>query len=112
MSTVKIKADDTAIEFTNPAGEPLEIDGVTVNLTGASIKFLLRMLDAPYTQYSLTAAIDGTATDGNVTYTLGTGFPTTPGQYRQEWQVTFADSTILTFPSSGYNVLEIVNDLN
>ena len=68
MSSVKIKSGDTAIEFTNPTGEPLAIDGVTLDLTGATILFLLKLTEAPYTAYSLTAAADGNPTAGNVVY--------------------------------------------
>ena len=127
MSTVKIKADDTAITFTNPryraagtlsasdpgqAAEPLAVNGVTLNLTGATILFLMKLIASPYTAYSLAASIDGTATAGNVTYTSASGFPTVVGQYKQEWQVTQSGGTILTFPSGGYNIVHILDDLN
>ena len=112
MSSVKIKSGDTAIEFTNPTGEPLAIDGVTLDLTGATILFLLKLTEPPYTAYSLTAAADGTPTGGNVVYAVGTGFPTAVGQYKQNWEVTLADSTIATFPSGGYNLVQILDDLN
>lgn len=111
MSTVKIKADDTAITFTNGT-TALAVDGTTLDLTGATILFLLKLIDSPYTAYSLTAAIRGTATAGNVTYTRASGFPTVAGQYKQEWQVTQSGGTILTFPSGGYNIVNILDDLN
>jgi len=109
MARVKIKSGDTAIEFT----DTLTKDSVAVDLTGISaVVFLLELADAPYTRVSLTAAVDGDATLGNVKYTVGTGFPTTVGEYRQEWQVTMSDATILTFPSNSYNVVQILSDLN
>lgn len=107
MNAVKIKSNDTAIQFT---GE-LKIDGVTADLTGASVRFLLKLKKSPYTAYSLTATIEN-ASEGSVSYTPATGFPTTVGEYRQEWQVTFADSSILTFPSDSYNTVTILDDLN
>ena len=112
MSNVKIKSGDTAIEFTNPTGEPLAIDGVTLDLTGATILFLLKLTEPPYTAYSLTAAADGTPTAGNVVYQVGTGFPTIQGQYKQNWEVTLADGKIATFPNGGYNLVQILDDLN
>ena len=127
MSTVTITADDTGYRFKNPRyrapgtlsasdpgqeHEPLAVDGVTLDLTGASILFLMKLIDSPYTAYSLAAAIDGTATNGDVIYTLGVGFPTTAGRYKQEWQVTQSGGTIITFPSKGYNIVNIQEDLN
>lgn len=109
MTKVSIKQSDTAIEFT----ANLTKNSVVVNLTGVtSVLFLLTLMDSPYTAYSLTAAVDGTATAGNVIYTVGAGFPTVVGLYRQEWQITLSGGTILTFPSSSYNVVEIEADLN
>jgi hypothetical protein len=109
MTTVKMKSGDTAIEFTSS----LETDGVAVNLTGASVLFLLKLSETPFTAYSLAASIVGTATDGNVkSLSSESGFPTTVGKYKQEWQVTFSGGAILTFPSDDYNYLVIQDDLN
>lgn len=112
MTKATTKAKDTGQQFTNPAGQPLTKDGVIVDLTGATILFLLRLKSSPYTKYSLLAAIDGTATAGNVKYVIGSGYPTTPGSYDQEWEVTLSSGKILTFPNEGYNTLEIEEDLN
>ncbi len=109
MTKVSIKQSDTAIEFTGT----LTKNGVVTNLTGVtSVLFLLTLMDSPYTAYSLTGSIVGAESDGNVSYTVGTGFPTVLGLYRQEWQVTFSGGTILTYPSGTYNVVEILADLN
>jgi len=80
MTKVKIKSQDTAVEFT----DALTDNAVAVNLTGVtSVLFLLELLESPYTAYALTAAVDGTATLGNVIYTVGVGFPTVVGSYRR-----------------------------
>ena len=112
MTTVKLTANDDAVTFTNPTGEPLEVDGVTLDLTGASILFLMKKQNAPYTAYSFNAAIDGTATNGNVKYVMGTGFPTDRGMYKQQWQVTLSGGKKLTFPNGDFNYIEIEEDLN
>ena len=121
MTTAIIKANDTAYEFKNPrldtvlgtTHKPLMFNGVVLNLTGAlSVLFLLELVEAPYTKYSLVAAIDGDPTVGDVIYVRGTGFPITPGRYKQEWQVTQSDATVITLPTTGYNELEILPDLN
>ena len=105
MATVTIKANDTAIRFTSAITK----SGVAVDLTGASVLMLLKR---GATLYSLTAAIDGAATGGNVEYEPGTGFPTIAGTYQQEGEVTFSDATKLTFPSDAYNTVIITDDLN
>ena len=44
---------------------------------------------------------------GTVTVTLLTADLATPGGYQIEWQVTFADSTVITVPSPGTDSLKI-----
>jgi hypothetical protein len=106
MSKTSIKSGDTAIEFT----ATLTRNNVPVNLTSSSVKFLLRNR-ATGTAFSATATIV-VAAAGTVSYEPGVGFPTTAGNYSQEWEVTFPDTTVLTFPSAGYNTLVIEDDLN
>lgn len=104
MTTTTIKAYDTAITFTST----LETNGVAQNLTGATVQFILKR---SATVFSAAATIVS-ATAGTVRYSPGGGFPTTVGTYKQEWEVTFGDSTILTFPSSSYNEVVIIADLD
>lgn len=101
-----IKAGDTGIEFT----ATLKRGGDAVDLTSATIKFLLRNR-ATAAAFSAAATIVS-AESGTVRYVPGAGFPTTPGTYSQEWEVTFPDTSVLTFPSAGYNTLVIDDDLN
>lgn len=107
MATLKIKTGDTALQFT----DTLKVDGVATDLTGATVLFLLKLIDSPNTAYSLAATIV-TAASGTVKYVPGVGFPTAVGDYRQEWQVSYVEGTILTFPSDGYNIVKILDDLN
>jgi len=104
MTTARIKSGDTSVVFT----DTLLINDVAINLTGATVKFLLK--DSAVS-FSATATIV-LASAGTVSYTVGAGFPTTEGQYNQEWEVTQSDATILTFPNAGYNRLVIFDDLN
>ena len=43
---------------------------------------------------------------------LSPAWPTELGEYLQEWEVTFSDGGILTFPSGGHNTIKIIEDLN
>ena len=108
MSTVKIKSGDTAIEFTST----LQTNGTAVNLTGATVVMLLKLIESPFTAYSLTASVVSAAAGTVKSLGTASGFPTVAGSYRQEWQVTFGDTTILTFPSDDYNTVIIQEDLN
>jgi len=111
MTRISIKANDTAIVFS----DTLLLAGAAYNLTGCSVLFALR----PFVQstrfsgsgFSAAATIVDAAA-GTVSYSPTAGFPTAPGNYKQEWEVTRSDGAKLTFPSDGYNEIEMLEDLN
>jgi len=103
---MKIKSFDTAIVFS----DTLTIDGVAADLSSTTVLFILKAADD--TVFSAAATVDADPTTGAVTYVPSAGFPTTAGSYKQEWEVTFLDTTKLTFPSDGYNKVTIIEDLN
>ena len=103
---MKIKAYDTAITFT----DTLTVNGVASDLTDAAVLFILKASDG--TVFSDAASLASDPTTGGVSYQPGTGFPTAAGSYKQEWEVTYLDTTKLTFPSDGYNKVTIIEDLN
>jgi hypothetical protein len=104
-TNVSIKRNDTGVSFT----DTLTVNGAAVDLTGATVLFLMRLRDGK-TVFSQTATIVD-AGAGQVAYGPG-ALPTTPGLYEQEWQVTLAGGNILTFPSDGYNTVDVLDDLN
>ena len=108
MTTVKMKANDTGQIFNGT----LTIEGSAVNLSGASVLMLLKLVESPYTAYSLSATVVSAA--GGTVRCLASvsGFPTVAGTYKQEWEVTFSDTTKLSFPSNGYNFIQMLDDLN
>jgi hypothetical protein len=107
-TAVKIKSNDTGQIF----NATLKINGTVANLAGATVLFLLKLSESPFTAYSLSASVV-TAADGTVRCLASvSGFPTVAGTYKQEWEVTFSDATKLTFPSSGYNFIQMLDDLN
>jgi len=101
-----IKAFDTAITFS----DTLTRDGVAENLTDASVKFLISERTGG-TAFSASATIVSAAA-GTVSYQPSAGFPTTAGKYIQEWEVTFSDGRILTFPGNRHNKIKIIEDIN
>lgn len=96
MSDFYIKQGDTlpALQATLK-----DADDAAVNLTGATVRFHMRLPGAT----SLT--VDGaaeivTAASGIVKYVWQAGDTDEPGAYEAEFEVTFDDDTILTFPNS------------
>lgn len=101
-----IKAYDTKIRFV----DTLTCNGVAADLTGWTVKFLLKAQTS--TVFSDDATIE-VAASGSVSYEPGADFPTTPGLYQQEWEATeTATGKVLTFPSDNYNKIRILPDLN
>lgn len=104
MMTVTVKRGDTAEVFTGT----LTWGTVPVDLTGASVKFLLKK-DAA--KYSYAATITSPSA-GTVSYAAASGMPSELGDYQQEWEVTFPGGLVQTFPKDDHNVLRIIPDLN
>lgn len=109
MATVSIKAKDIGgHQFASTLTE----NGTALDITGATVVMLLKLIDPPNTAYSFAATIVSAAA-GTVRYTPDSSFPTAaPAKYKQEWEVTFSASDIRTFPSDDYNYVKIVPDLN
>jgi hypothetical protein len=111
MTTVEMKSGNTGIEFTSS----LETNAAPVDLTGATVVFLLKLSEPPNTAYAMPASVVGTATAGNVkSLSSESGFPTALGKYKQLWYVTLATGKTLSFPSNDddeYNYIIIKDDL-
>lgn len=104
--TVKSADAGTAIEAV------LKQNGNLVDLTGATVRFLMAPAsDLTDSKVNAAATIDNAA-GGAVSYTWAAADLDTPGNYVAEWEVTFADGSISTFPSAVYNTIEILADLN
>src|SRR4029077_9532007 len=95
---VKIKRNDTKGKFI----DTLTLDGVPVNLSGCTIKFLMRRrgrsIGSPETLIRV-ASITGDPTLGKVEYQPVAADVEQDGIYDHEWQVTFVDGKILTVPN-------------
>lgn len=102
MAKVTIKRHDNGFYFTDT------LSATGANFTGASVKFLLKRGTTEFED----AAEFVDESEGTVRYQPGASFPSAIGTYSQEWEVTFSDSSVLTFPSAGYNVVKILADLN
>ena len=78
-----------------------DADGNAVNLTGASVQF--HMKDQTGTLKVDSAMTIQNATGGIVTYDWQSGDTDTVGNYSAEFEVTYSDSSVETFPN-GSNV--------
>ena len=103
-----IKKDDTV--------PPLEVFlkdafGAPVNVTGATIKFSMRVKPAGAVKVSEATAAIVTAGSGRVRYAWVAANTDTADEYEGEFQVTFSNGGIQTFPNDGYITVKVTEDV-
>jgi hypothetical protein len=108
MSTAYVKQGDAGskIRATLYGG-----DGQPADLTGASVRFLMRAPGATSLKVSGTATVESAAA-GVVSYTWQAQDLDTPGTYDAEWEVTYAGGAVQTFPSDRYLRIVVLDDLD
>lgn len=87
-----------------------DANAVAVNVVGASVKFHMRAIGSNQTKVNAAATIVN-ADNGEVRYNWTASDTNTVGSYQAEFQVTYADGTIETFPNDGYIPVEITDDI-
>lgn len=115
MSLYTLKRGDT-----EPVQAILKTNGTPVSLQGATLRFLMRPRPStPGTPVAAVADILQTVdpisgrilNKGLVQWTPQTGDVATPGVFDQEWEVSWPNGAVETFPRDGYNVVVIEADL-
>ncbi len=101
------KQGDTAITWSDTLTYS---DGSVVDLTGASVKFVMRSLTGTQPTTNLAATIV-TAASGTVKYVPTATDTATAGIFQAYWQVTFSNSTIEVFPTVGELTVSIEENL-
>lgn len=105
MTNPAIKTGDTTV---GPRIRLVGRDGTAANLTGAQV--VMQVRDRPSESFATTVA---DAEDGIVTIPRG---DLEGGQGRQSWtvefEVTFSDGTVQTFPEVGYLQVDVWSDLD
>lgn len=103
---------------TGPFEARLTLNGAAENLDGTSVRFLMAPAvagEGPAVAAAAEVLQTGVAPDyadkGRVRYAPAAGDVGTAGVYRQEWEVTFGDGTVQTYPSSGAVDVVISADL-
>lgn len=103
-----IKRNDNNRKLT----DTLTFGGEAQNLTGASVRFLMQSVKGAARRIVIAdeAVIEDEAL-GTVSFELTAAQTAVAGDYIFEWEVTFGDGSVTTFPSTGWGLLTIVEDL-
>jgi hypothetical protein len=86
-------------------------NGVAIDLTGATVKFLLRPINGTTNKINAAATIVGAATLGNVSYAWTGTDTSTAGLFVGQWQVTYSNGKVQTFPNGAFDLVLISPDL-
>lgn len=101
-----IKQNDRSPSISNT----LTAGGVAVDLTGTTVKFIMRAPGASTAKVNASAVLVD-ADSGSVRYDWGATDTDTAGLYRAEWEVTFAGGIKRTWPAEDYLYVMVVSDL-
>ena len=82
-----------------------------VNITGATVVFSMRNVSDNSVKIDAASATVTSSTGGRVRYTFTATNTNTAGNFDAEFQVTFLDGTIETFPNDGYIKVIITDDV-
>jgi hypothetical protein len=85
-------------------------DDEAIDLTGASVKFIMRAIGSTTVTTNASASIVDDE-GGTVQYNWQAEDTDTVGSYQAEFEVTYAGGTIETFPNDGYIRIEILDDI-
>ena len=107
--TFYIKQNDTASFITRDLKDAF---GAPVNVTGAAVKFSMRVKPAGTVKVDDQDAVIVTAGTGRVRYEWTAANTTTADEYEGEFQVTYANGKIQTFPNDGHIPIVITDDIS
>ena len=106
--TFKIKQNDTK--------PPLKVilrdsDGLPADVTGASVVFSMRGQPAGTTKVDKQSVTINDASAGDLQYDWASANTNTADVYEGEFQVTYADTRVQTFPNDGYILIDVKDDV-
>ena len=106
--TFYIKQNDTASFLTRDLKDAF---GAPVNVTAAAVVFSMRVKPAGTVKVDEQGCTIVTAGIGRVRYEWTAANTNTADEYEGEFQVTYANGKIQTFPNDGYIPIVITDDL-
>lgn len=106
-SHFSIKKNDTGPPIT---AKLLDAAGAAVNLTGATVKFIMSRQGDSATKVNAAATIVDAAT-GTVRYVWTAADTDTHGTFVGEWEVVFSDGSKQSFPNSRHLEIRVTRDL-
>ena len=106
--TFYIKQNDTASFLTRDLKDAF---GAPVNVTGAAVKFSMRVKPAGTVKVDDEDAVIVTAGTGRVRYEWTAANTNTADEYEGEFQVTYANGKIQTFPNDGHIPIVVTDDI-
>ena len=109
--TFYIKANDTASFITRDLKDAF---GSPVNVTGAAVKFSMRVKPAGSIKVDAEDAVIVTGGTGRVRYEWASDGSDTDAadEYEGEFQVTYGNGKIQTFPNDGHIPIVITDDIS
>lgn len=87
-----------------------DANGTAIDLTGASVRFHMRAIGSNQTTVDAAATVV-TPLSGIVRYAWDAADTDTVGSYQAEFEVTYADASVETFPNDGHIRVEITDDI-
>ena len=108
MSTFTIKKGDTSPSI---VATLTDVDGTAINITDATVQFHMRNMSNNELIVDAAATITN-ATSGIVTYDWLTADTASAGVFSGEFEVTYSDASIETFPNDEDIIVSIEGELN
>lgn len=103
-----MKRNDTSPAITETLQDE---DGNVIDITDSSVKFIMQDPNEDTVKISSSAEITD-AEGGQVKYDWEEDDTDTAGYYLAEWEVTYSDDSVETFPNSEYISIKIYKDLD
>ena len=80
-------------------------------MTGASVVFSMRVQPAGTTKVDKQSVTVNDASAGDLQYDWASANTNTADVYEGEFQVTYADTSVQTFPNDGYILIAVTDDV-
>lgn len=107
MATFSIKQGDTSPSLKVQLQDE---DGAPVDITNTNVKFHMRSAETNNLVIDEVAVIDD-AVNGKVSYDWREGNTRAIGRFNAEFEVTYANDAVETFPNDSYIIIKIHREL-